>query len=62
MTLAEEACRLYARRDAIARELADIDRQLTRLRSRYMAENHTCGIHPTAFRRAVETETIREVA
>ena len=53
--LAPQARELYARRDKVARELAEIDAQLNRLRSTYMAETNTYGIHPANFRRAVET-------
>lgn len=53
-TLAQQARKLYARRDKIARELAEIDAQLNRLRSTYMAETNTYGIHPTSFRREIE--------
>lgn len=54
-----EARKLYAKRDKIARQLAEIDQQLNRLRTRYMAETSTFGIHPAAFRREVETATKR---
>lgn len=52
---ASEARRLYARKDKLERELAQIERQLTALRSRYMRETNTYGLHPTSFRREVET-------
>lgn len=54
MTLEQEARRLYARRDRIAQQLAEIDQQLNKLRSQYMHSTSTYGIHPTAFRRQIE--------
>lgn len=57
-TLEQQARRLYARRDRIARELAEIDAQLNKLRSTYMVETNTYGIHPTSFRRAIETKRL----
>ena len=57
--LAAEARKLYAKRDKLERELKALDAQLNALRSRYMSETNTYGIHPTAFRREVETVTKR---
>lgn len=54
-TLERQANRLYTKRDKLERELAEIDAQLAKLRSQYMAETSTYGLHPAAFRRAVET-------
>lgn len=53
-TISKEARRLYAKRDRIQRELAEIDAQLLKLRSEYMREQNTYGLHPTAFRREIE--------
>lgn len=52
---ATEARRLFAKRDRVERELREIDRQLGLLRSRWMAETSTYGLHPSAFRREVES-------
>lgn len=60
--IAAAARKLYNRRDKIARELAEIDQQLNRLRADYMRENTTFGIHPTAFRRVVETTNKKRAA
>lgn len=54
MSLSQQATELYARRDQIAAELAQIDAQLNRLRTQYMVDTSTYGINPTNFRRAVE--------
>lgn len=54
--LAAEARKLYSRRDKLERELREIDARLNALRSRYMTETNTYGIHPTSFRREVETK------
>ena len=53
--VSKEARRLYAKRDRLERELAAIDAQLLKLRSEYMRQENTYGLHPTAFRREVET-------
>lgn len=53
-TLEQEARRLYAKRDRIERELAEIDARLRELRAAYMKQENTYGLHPTAFRREVE--------
>lgn len=52
---ATEARRLFAKRDRIERELREIDSQIGILRSRWMAETSTYGLHPAAFRREVES-------
>lgn len=52
--ISKEARRLYAKRDRLERELAEIDAQLLKLRSEYMKQESTCGLRPEAFRRAVE--------
>ncbi len=52
--LARQACELYARRDALAAELAILDRDLRQLRLQYMTEHKTYGILPANFRREVE--------
>ena len=57
---AAEARRLYARRDKLERQLRDVDARLKLLRREYMADTGVYGIHPTAFRHAVET--IRKTA
>ena len=54
MSISQDATRLYARRDKIAAELAQIDAQLNKMRAQYMSETKTWGLHPTNFRRAVE--------
>lgn len=54
MSIAQEATELYHRRDQIVAELAQIDARLKKLRTQYMIENKTCGLHPESFRRAVE--------
>ena len=54
MRTAAEARRLYAKRDRLIAELARVDEQLNALRSQYMRESNTYGLHPTAFRREVE--------
>lgn len=60
MISATEARRLFAKRDKLVDELARIDEQLNALRSQYMRESNTYGLHPAAFRR--EVETIRKAA
>lgn len=54
MTLSEQARELYAQRDILQAQLTQIDAQLNKLRSQYMTENNTYGVHPIAFRKAVE--------
>ncbi len=60
--IAAEARKLYTRRDKIARELAEIDQQLNRLRADYMRETNIYGIHPLGFRREVEMTNTKRAA
>ena len=62
MNIKAEARKLFAKRDRLAAELAQIDQQLNRLRSDYMRESNTYGIHPTAFRREVEANFEKRAA
>lgn len=52
---AQQARELYALRDKLQSEITQIDNQLNKLRALYMTETNTYGIHPIAFRRAVES-------
>lgn len=54
LTTAEAAIALFKQRDVLAKELAEIDARLNKLRSQYMAETNIYGIHPVRFRAAVE--------
>lgn len=54
MSIPQEATELYTRRDQIVAELAQIDARLNKLRTLYMAETKTWGLHPVSFRHAVE--------
>ena len=54
MSISQEATELYARRDQLAAELAQIDARLVKLRAQYMADSKTWGLSPSNFRRAVE--------
>lgn len=48
-----KAANLFTRRDTLLRKLAEVDAELASLRSGYMRETRTYGIHPEQFRREV---------